>query len=93
MKLKIHASAKIKRRYLLLKAESREAVEKAILDYIGILGWAKAEPVWVDMKSGKDMLVLSVSREAVVNVRAAFEASEAKILVLRVSGTLAGLKR
>jgi len=92
MKLKIKASAKIKRRYLLLQALSREEVEKTILDYIGILGWAKAEPVWVDLKVDARALVLSVSREALMNVRAAFEASSAEIKVLRVSGTLAGLK-
>ena len=92
MKLKTMASAKIKRRYISLEA-SKEDVEKAILDYIGILGWARASLVWVDVKNSEHgKRVLSVAREELMNVRAAFEASPAKIKVLRVSGTLKGLR-
>jgi RNase P/RNase MRP subunit POP5 len=86
MKLKIKPSAKIKRRYLLIDS-SKKDVEKAILDYIGILGWAKASPVFVKSKP----LILSIDRSALVNVRAAFEASSSKILVKKVSGTIKGL--
>ena len=93
MKLKIKASAKIKRRYLLLQASGTEAVEQAILEYIGILGWATASPVWVALKSDREALVLSVAADALVNVRAAFAASPAGIRVVKVSGTLAGLQR
>lgn len=90
MKLKTKASAKIKRRYLLIDGR-KEEVERAILDYIGILGWARAAPVWVDIKGEREGNVLSVAREEVMNVRAAFEASPHKIKVKRVSGTLKGL--
>lgn len=86
MKLKIKPSAKIKRRYLLLEANKSE-VEKAILDYIGILGWAKASPVFLKEK------ILSIDRKELTNVRAAFEASPYKIKTLKVSGTLKGLKK
>jgi RNase P/RNase MRP subunit POP5 len=88
MKLKIKPSDKIKRRYLLLEAKSKTEVEKVILDYIGILGWAKASPLFV---SDSEKVILAIERKSLTDVRAAFELSPAKIKVLRVSGTLKGL--
>lgn len=90
MKLKIKSSDKIKRRYLLLEAKSKSEVEKAILDYIGILGWAKASPLFVQ---DSDKLILAIERKSLTNIRAAFELSPEKIKVLRVSGTLKGLEK
>jgi RNase P/RNase MRP subunit POP5 len=97
--MKIRASEKIKRRYLMIEAGSRKEIENAILDYIGILGWARASPVFVDIKASDKntkneggRIVLSVDREEVENVRAAFEAAKVKIKILRVSGTIKGLK-
>lgn len=89
--MKIKASGKIRRRYLLIEAGSRKEIESAILDYIGILGWARASPVFVDMKKRNEKIVLSVDRAEVENVRAAFCASKNKIRVIRVSGTIKGL--
>jgi len=89
MKLKIKPSAKIKRRYLLLSGNKKD-IEKAILDYIGILGWAKASPVFL---TSKNKLVLSINRKSLVEVRAAFELSKEKIKLSRVSGTLKGLHK
>jgi len=89
MKLKIKPSAKIKRRYLLIDS-SKEKVERAILDYIGILGWAKASPVFVKTKSKK--LVLAIQTNSVADVRAALELSKDNIKILKISGTLKGLK-
>jgi len=86
--MKQRASARIKRRYLLIEG-SKEDVEKAILDYIGILGWARATPIFVVSK--KKGIILSVDRKEIINVRAAFEASSNKIKVIRVSGTIKGL--
>ena len=90
MKLKIKPSAKIKRRYFLLEAKNKKQIEEAILDYIGILGWANAAPKFV--KSQKNF-ILAIERTAVTNVRAAFEASDKSIKTLKVSGTLKGLKK
>jgi len=89
--LKLKPSMKIKRRYLLINAESKEKVEKAILDYIGILGWAKAVPFFV--KSDGNKIILAVSRESLNDVRASFELCKESINVLRVSGTLKGLEK
>lgn len=81
---KLNPSARLKKRYLLIDSE-KARVERAILDYIGILGWAKASPVFV---SGKKT-ILAIDRKEILNVRAALEA--AGLRVLRVSGTLKGL--
>jgi len=89
MKLKVKSSAKIKRRYLLIDGKKQE-IESAILDYIGILGWAKASPVFSSEINNNQ--VLSVDRKEVTSIRAALEASSYKLKTLRVSGTLKGLK-
>ena len=90
MSLKLRPSARIKRRYLLIEGKKDE-VERAILDYIGILGWAKAAPFFV--KNDKDKVILAVDRKSIVEIRAAFELCKERIKVLRVSGTLKGLRR
>lgn len=91
MKLKLKPSARMNRRYLLLKAKGKEQVEKVILEYIGVLGWARATPFFVSTENGK--VVLAVDRKSVENVRAAFEMSKEEIKVERVSGTLKGLEK
>lgn len=86
--LKLKASARPNRRYLLIQG-GKEDVEKTILDYIGILGWAKADPFFVESKAGK--VVLAVEREELENVKAALSVGK-ETLVLKVSGTIKGLK-
>ena len=71
-----------KKRYLLLEARKEEA-EKAILDYIGILGYGKAGIMWVKEN------ILAVNRQEVDKVKASLLL--AGIKVKRVSGTLKGL--
>ena len=79
---------RIKRRYLLIRG-SREAIEKAILDYIGILGWARAAPVFLPSGS---MWVCAIDRKEVSHVRAALALSSENLEIIRVSGTLQGLR-
>ncbi len=86
--LKLKPSAKIRRRYLLIKGK-KEDIEKAILDYVGILGWAKASPVFVKTKHSG--IVLAVDRKELDNIRGSFAISEASIEVLKVASTLKGL--
>jgi len=86
MKLKLKPSAKINRRYLLLEG-TRKDIEETILDYIGILGWAKASPIFVKKN------ILAIDRKMIDDVRAAFSLSEKKIKVKRVSGTIKGLSK
>ena len=73
------------KRYLLIEGNmAKEEIEKAILDYVGILGWAKACPVFVSHN------ILAVNRQEVDKIKASLEL--AKIRVKRVSGTLKGLE-
>jgi RNase P/RNase MRP subunit POP5 len=78
------------KRYLLIKGKNlKENIEKAILDFVGILGYSKASPSFV--KSGKDYVVLSINREAINEVRASFAVFSDEINIKKVSGTLKGL--
>lgn len=87
MKLKSKPSQRIKKRYLLIEGK-KEDIERAILDYIGILGYAKASPMFIDDKAGT---ILAIDRSELTNVRAALEASKSGIKIIRVSGTIKGL--
>lgn len=86
-KLKLKASARDNRRYLIVKEIDSEKIEKAILDYVGVLGFAKSAYIKVKSVSGKT--IIGVRREELNNVRASF--AFAGIFVEKVSGTLKGL--
>ena len=73
------------RRYILLEGSSKEEIEKAILDYVGSLGYAKASPIFL----GKG--ILAVNRETLNEIRAGF--ALAGIKIKRVSGTIKGLRK
>ena len=79
------------KRYLLVKGKNlRENIEKAILNFIGVLGMSKTGFGFV--KSGKDHIIISVNREMLNSVRASLCVWPEKMTVERVSGTLKGLK-
>ena len=76
-----------KKRYLLLKGNFAKAqVEKAIKDYIGLLGYAKASPTFISKN------ILAVNRKELDNVKAALCLSDENIEIKRASGTLKKLK-
>ena len=76
------------KRYLFIRGKNlKENVEKAILEFVGKLGMSKTGLSWI-----KDDIV-SVNREAVDSVRASLAIFPEKIEVLKISGTLKGLKR
>lgn len=79
-------SMREKKRYLLLKGKNLKVnVEKAILEFIGVLGMSKAGLKFVKPN------IISVNRESVNHVRASLAVWPDKIEVLKVSGTLKGL--
>lgn len=86
-------SMKENKRYLLLKGNfDKKDVEEAILEFIGVLGFAKATPIFVSNK------ILAVNREYVNEVRGSFVIYSGKngdkhIEVSKVSGTLRGLRK
>jgi RNase P/RNase MRP subunit POP5 len=84
-------SLRERKRYLLIRGENlKENVEKAILEYIGILGMAQSSPKWIELK--KDSGILSVNREKLDFIKASFVIFQKKLEVKKVSGTLRGLK-
>ena len=85
-RLKLKPSARDKRRYFLALG-SNEKVEKAILEYLGVLGMAKSAYMFVKNKNGK--VVGSCLRQELGNVRAALGMVE--IRIEKVSGTIKGL--
>jgi RNase P/RNase MRP subunit POP5 len=87
-------SMREKKRYLLVKTSDGkgiENIEKAILDFVGVLGMSKTGFGWI--KKGKNSAVISVNRGMVDSVRASLCVWPEKMTVERVSGTLKGLKK
>jgi len=80
-------SMKENKRYLLIKGKNlKENIEKSILEFVGKLGLSKTGLVWIKEN------IISVNRESVDIARASFVIYPEKIEVLKVSGTLKGLK-
>lgn len=85
-KLKLKASQRDNRRYLLVVGKSEE-VERAVLDYIGILGFAKS--AYVKIKEANGKTICGVRREELEKVKASL--ALAGLNIERISGTLRGL--
>jgi len=78
------------KRYLHVVGENlSENIEKAILEFAGILGMSQASLLFIKKNSGS--AVISVNRGAVNVVRASFAIYPKKISVKKISGTLKGL--
>lgn len=85
-------SMREKKRYLMIKGENiKENAEKAILEFIGILGMSKLGLSWI--KAGKDYAIMSVNRKEVNKVRASLALWTGKFKIERISGTLKGLRK
>ena len=83
-------SHKENKRYLLIRGKNlKENIEKAILDFTGVLGMSRTGLSWI--KTGKDWAIICVNREAVNNIRASLCAWPEKTSVEKVSGSLRGL--
>ena len=83
-------SHKENKRYLLVKGKDlKKNVEKAILEFVGVLGLSKCGLSFI--KSDKETYIICVNREAVDSVRASLVVFPEKMEVVKVSGTLKGL--
>jgi len=89
-KLKLKPSARDKRRYFLISSTNAK-VESAILEYIGVLGFAKSAYMKVNSKEFPGRLVGSCLVKSLDDVRAALAFGGIKIE--KVSGTLKGLEK
>ena len=86
--LKLKPSQRDNRRYFLVKKTSKD-IEKIILEYLGILGSAKAN--YLEVKNLSDKIVGSVDRKSLDDVRSALALSG--ISIEKVSGTIKGLEK
>ena len=85
-------SMREKKRYLFVRGRNlKENIEKAILDFIGVLGMSKTGLRFI--KYEKEHAVISVNRQMVEHVRASLCVWPEKMVVEKVSGTLKGLGR
>jgi hypothetical protein len=89
-RLKLRPSARDKRRYFLVGATNAK-IEAAILEYIGVLGFAKSAYMGVSSKDFKNKTVGSCLAKSLIDVRAAL--GFRRIRIEKVSGTLKGLKK
>jgi len=89
-KLKLKPSARDKRRYFLTSA-SNEKMEAAILEYIGVLGFAKSAYIKVNTKNFPKMTVGSCLTKSLNDIRASL--AFAGIKITNVSGTLKALAK
>ncbi|MFA5071725.1 MAG: hypothetical protein WC511_05195 [Candidatus Pacearchaeota archaeon] len=84
-------SVRENKRYLLIEGKDlKKNVERAILDFVGVLGFSKLGLSWIDEKN--DYGIISINREMVDSVRASLCVFPKKMEVKKVSGTLRGLK-
>jgi RNase P/RNase MRP subunit POP5 len=84
---RIMPSLRERKRYLLLEKVKKEDVEKAIIEYIGSLGYGKSGLIFVKNN------IIAINREMINKIRAAFAVYSKSIKVLGVSGTLKGLSK
>ena len=78
-----------KKRYLIVKGHV-EDIEKAILDFIGVLGMSKIGLNFI--KKDRDSAIIAINRESINEVRSSLCVWSEKINIEKVSGTLKGLR-
>ncbi|MAG02911.1 hypothetical protein CMI42_06240 [Candidatus Pacearchaeota archaeon] len=81
-----------RKRYLLIKGKdaNKNKIEKTILEFIGILGYAKASPQFISIE--KNRIILAINRESLNEIKSSFITSNKDIQMIKVSGTLKGVK-
>lgn len=87
-------SHKENKRYLVVQGEDKtlkENIESAILEFSGNLGRSKCGLSFIKSEKGK--VIISVNREAVDLVRASIAVFHEKMEVIKVGGTLKGLRK
>ncbi len=79
------------KRYLLVRGKDiKKNVNYSIKDFIGVLGLSKAALSWIEDKGNSG--IICINRESLEHVRASFAVWPEKIEVVKVSGTVKGLR-
>ena len=81
-----------KKRYLLIKGKdaSKNNIEEAILEFIGVLGFAEASPIFI--KTEENKVILSINRKMLDKIRTSFLLCGKDIKIIRVSGSVSNVK-
>lgn len=81
-----------KKRYLLIKGKQadKKNIEEAILEFIGVLGFAEASPQII--KFSNEKIILAVNRQSLNKVRASFLMTGKDLCIVKVSGSVKKLK-
>lgn len=88
----LNPSKRENKRYLLVYGKNLKSnIEKAILEFTGILGMSKCGLSFI--KTEKDSAIICVNRESVDLIRASLVVFPEKIEVIKISGTLKGLMK
>ena len=93
MQLKhLKPSHRERKRYLLLEGGdiNKKAIEDAILEYLGILGYSNSCPAVI--RKNENRMIISINREFLEKIRASFLISGKDIRIKKVSGSLKKLK-
>ncbi|MEM4152723.1 MAG: Rpp14/Pop5 family protein [Candidatus Pacearchaeota archaeon] len=95
-KLKLLPTLREKRHYLVIKPiyetnekELKEKIDGAIFDFIGIYGYAKAGPLYIEVKN--NYAIVSVTTKWVDKVKASFIFTDLKCV--GISGTIKKARR
>ncbi len=81
-----------KKRYLLIKGKdaNKKIIEEVILDFIGGLGYAEANPKII--KQTSENVILAINKNSLDKVRTSFLMSEKDLNIIKVSGSVGKLK-
>ncbi len=81
-----------KKRYLLVKGKgaNKKNIDEAILEYVGVLGFAEASPQVINSSSGK--VALAINRGSLDKVRASFLMSGKDLEIVKISGCVKNVK-
>jgi RNase P/RNase MRP subunit POP5 len=81
-----------KKRYLLIKGKDtdKKNIDEVILEFIGVLGYAKASPQII--KDEKNSIILSINRKSLDKIRTSFVMSNKDLQIIKVSGAINKLK-
>ncbi len=88
---KLKPSHRERKRYLLIvgKDVSKEEINKTILEFVGVLGFAESSPKMIKEKSGE--IILAINRESLDKVRTSFLMSGKDLKIVKVSGAVGKL--
>jgi hypothetical protein len=88
--MKRTGTTRLHHQHILFAETNAAQVKEGLLQGLGLLGWARAEPVFSTQHAH---VVMSCNPRMINEVKAASVLCSPRLTILRISGTLAGLER